>query len=275
MGKKIGIIGFGNMGSAIAERIKLKYEVFVFDKDASKAKNLSSIKVALDNIDLVKNSDAVILAMKPQDFNGLLGEIKNYIDDKLVISIAAGITTDYIERALEKVKVVRAMPNIGAKIGKAESCLCKGKNANKTDLVFAQELFSYIGETWNIKESMIDAATAICGSGPAYIFYDLEINNIDSSHIPSKEKQRYIVNLTEAAEDVGFNAKLAKEFAASVTGTSIALVALPGITPTDLKIQVTSKGGTTEAALKVLSTGGTWSQAALAAKKRAEELSRH
>ena len=89
-----------NMGSSLAERIKSAYKVYVFDKDASKTKNLSRIETARDIPSLVKCSDVVILAVKPQDFTGVLAEIKDWIGVKLVISIAAGITTNYIEKAL-------------------------------------------------------------------------------------------------------------------------------------------------------------------------------
>jgi pyrroline-5-carboxylate reductase len=270
---KIGIIGFGNMGSAIAQRIESKYEVWVFDKDVNKTKNLSGMSITKNAIDLVKQVDTVILAAKPQDFKELLGQIKPYIANKLIVSIAAGIKTSDIEKILDRARVIRVMPNIGAKIGKAESSLCKGKIANYEDLIFAQGVFNCIGKTWLISEDKMDAATAICGSGPAYIFYDMEKNEINPKHLTEEDRQRYIVNLTKAAEDVGFSNEIAADFAASITGTSIALVLEPGNSPSDLKNKVTSKGGTTEAALKVLSDNGSWTEAARAAQRRAEELS--
>lgn len=274
MKNKIGIIGFGNMGSSIAERIKSKYQVRVFDEDKNKTKNLADTEVALNNIDLVKQVDTVVLAVKPHDFNELLNEIKDYVKNKLIISIAAGITTGYIEKYLREVKVVRVMPNIGAKIGEAESALCKGKNARKGDLDFARELFNYLGKTWIMKEEMINAATAISGSGPAYIYYDMEINKYDPKNLPDLVKQNYVKRLTEAAQRVGFDALTALDLAESTTASSISLSAVTGIPPAELRKQVTSKGGTTEAALKILAEGGSWEEAALAAKKRAQDLSK-
>lgn len=269
--KAIGIIGFGNMGSAIAERIKTKYQVFVFDKDKNKIENLKGIDTADSNADLVNKVETIILAVKPQDFEVVLNEIKDYTKDKLIVSIAAGKTTAYIEKALTKARIVRVMPNIGAKIGKAESSLCKGKSAKGDDLNFVSELFGYLGKTWVIKEDMIDAATAICGSGPAYIFYDMEKNNINPRNVPEKVKQEYIDRLKIAAEEVGFDHATALNFAEATTGTSIALVALTS--PKELRKQVTSRGGTTEAALEVLFAGRSWTEAAKAALKRAAELS--
>lgn len=272
MRKIIGIIGFGNMGSAIAERIKTDYQIIVFDRDKDKTSNVSGMRVAKDSIDLVKTADVVILAVKPQDFDAVLNEIKNYAKDKLIISIAAGITTGYIEQFIGEVKVIRAMPNIGVRVGEAETSLCKGKNAQDVDLDFAKELFNYLGKTWAMKEEMINAATAISGSGPAYIFYYMDIKKTDPFNVPLQLEQEYIKRLSEAAEKVGFDPQTAIELATSTTASSIHLVKETGVSPAELIKQVASKGGTTEAALAILAKGGSWVEAAQAALKRAEEL---
>ncbi len=274
MNRAVGIIGCGNMGSTIAQQLKAKHQIWVFDKDKNKTKNLPGIKVADNSVDLVNKVDTVIVAVKPQDFDTVLGEIKDFVNDKLIISIAAGITTGYIEKFLGEVSVVRVMPNIGAKIGKAESSLCKGRNASDEALDLARGLFNCIGKTWVMKEEMLDAVTAISGSGPAYIYYDMEIRKIDPLSVPEEIKQEYIKRLTEAAERVGFDAQTAMDLAVSTTGSSLKLTAVTGIPPAELRKQVTSRGGTTEAALRILAEGGSWEQAAQAAKKRAEELSK-
>jgi pyrroline-5-carboxylate reductase len=274
MSNKIGIIGFGNMGSAIAEQLKSKYDIYVFDKDLNRTRDLSGIRLAKDSIDLLKQAETVILAVKPQDFENLLNEIKDSVGGKLVISIAAGITTAYIEKFLGKVKVIRVMPNLGAKIAKAESSLCKGRYAEDKDLSFTKELFDCLGKTWIMEEEMIDAATAIAGSGPAYIYYDMEINKYDPKNLPESVKNHYIERLTKAAERVGFNHQIAYDLAVSTTASSLSLSVVTGIPPAELRKQVTSKGGTTEAALKILATGGSWEEAAEVAKKRAKELSK-
>lgn len=262
------------MGSAIAERIKPGYQVFVFDKDKEKTKNLKSIQVAENLISLVEYSDVVMLAVKPQDFEAVLNEIKDYVKDKLIISIAAGLTTSYLERVLCEARIVRVMPNIGVKIGEAESSLCKGKNTKQRDINFATKLFNRIGKTWVIKEEMIDAATAISGSGPAYIFYDMEVNKIDPNNISEEKKQDYIARLAKASEKLGFDSQTARDLAVNISTTSINLVKETGESPSELRRLVTSKGGTTESALKILIDGGSWEEAAEAAKKRAKELSR-
>ena len=272
--KTIGVLGYGNMGSAIALQLKSKYQVWTFDKDKNKTRNLSDIEVANSPVDLVNKVDTLILAVKPQDFDTVLNEIKDCVDDKIIISIAAGITTGCIEKCLGKVRVVRVMPNIGAKIGKAESVLCKGKNARDEDIDFVQELFNHIGKTWIMKEQMINAATAISGSGPAYIYYDMEIRKVDPLNVPEDFEREYIKRLTKAAERVGFDSQTAVDLASSTTSSSLQLTAVSMVSPVELRKQITSKGGTTEAAVKILLEGGSWELAAEAAKKRAEQLSK-
>jgi pyrroline-5-carboxylate reductase len=271
--KKIGIIGFGNMGASIAAGLKDKYRIYIFDKDKEKTSLASGFKLKDDIAGLVDDAEVIILAVKPQDFKIVLGEIKDRLKNNLVISIAAGITTVYIEKHLGAVKVVRAMPNIGLKIKRAQTSLCKGVSALKKDLVFAKKLFSLLGQTWIINEEMMDAATAISGSGPGYIYYDMEINKYSRNDLSGLVRQSYVQRLKKAAEAVGFNEKTALGLASGIVDSTISLYLKSGIAAGELRRQVASKGGTTEAALKVLIAGGPWEEAALEARKRAQELS--
>lgn len=272
--EKIGIIGFGNMGSAIALQLKNDYNIFVFDKDENKTRDLSGVNVVKNIEELVKQTDTIILAVKPQDFDSVLSKIKPYVRKKLIISIAAGIKTQYIEKKLGEIKVVRVMPNIGAKIKEAESSLCKGKKAEGKDLDFSRRLFNYIGKTWVMEEEMMDAATAISGSGPAYIYYDMENRGINPLNVPEEIRQEYVERLSAAAIRVGFDPATASDLAACTTGSSLDLTIVAGLSPAELKKQVASPGGTTEAALKILTQGGSWEDAAVAALKKARELSK-
>lgn len=276
---KIGIIGFGNMGSAIAQRLKGAYRIFVFDKDAAKTMNLSSaIEAAKSSADLVKQADVVILAVKPQDFDGLLKEIKPYLDsDKLIISIAAGIPTLHIEEALGIKKIIRAMPSIGAKIGESVTCLCPAKFAGGGCLALTEEIFKHLGDTRRIDEGLMNAATAIAGSGPAYIFYYIESHALDPKNISEAVKKEMEKRLQSAAKKVGFTSDDALFLATSTTASSIDLLSETALSAEQLRIQVASKGGTTEAALKVLQgqdKDNFWDEAALAALRRAEELAK-
>ena len=192
--------------------------------------------------------------------------------DELIISIAAGITTRYVEDYFGVVRVVRVMPNMPAKIGSGMSCLSKGKFASEEDFDLAEELFSYMGEILAIKEEMINAATAISGSGPGYLYYLIEGKSLS-------EAKKYAHNvfmplLKEAAMKIGFDPDEAHLLAQATTEGSMAILKSSGLSAEQLKLQVASKGGTTEAGLLVLHKEGTIEEAAMAALKRAEELSK-
>lgn len=270
MRKKIGIIGYGNMGSAIAERIKRRFLVCVFDKDKDKVRNLKRLTVTENVTDLVSQVDALFLAVKPQDLAVLLAEIRNKVSQKLIISIAAGISTDYIERQLGKVKIVRAMPNLAAKIGQGMTCLCKGKYAHQEELEFAQELFANLGETLVLSEEMMDAVTAISGSGPGFLFDRVEGRGI--TEIRKYANSEFAVSLARAAQKLGFSPQETDSLVRNTVRGSIALLEVLGLKPGELKKRVASKGGTTEAGLEVLHHGGTIEEAVEAALNRAREL---
>ncbi|OGX15422.1 MAG: hypothetical protein A2166_04825 [Omnitrophica WOR_2 bacterium RBG_13_41_10] len=269
--QKIGIIGFGNMGSAIAEGIKKDYPVIVFDKDKSKTAKISGIKLAQNNIDIVKSSDIVILAVKPQDFEKLLEEIKGVVEDKLIVSIAAGITTSYIETRLDKARVIRVMPNLPAKVRKGMICLSRGSFAHEDELNLAKALFDYLGKTLLIEENQMNAATAVSGSGPGFLYDQIQGKT-------KEEIKDYIVSfttsLTNSAINIGFSKPVAEVLAQTTASGSIAYLEQMHLSPEEAKKQVASKGGTTEAGLEVLHKGGSLSEAVKAALRRAQELSK-
>jgi pyrroline-5-carboxylate reductase len=274
MDKKIGIIGFGNMGSAIGERLKSDYQVFVFDKDKNKAGNLKGMNVVDNTADLIKQVDVVILAVKPQDFDELLKEIKDYVKDKLIISIAAGISTKYIGKQLGGARVIRAMPNLPAKIGRGMICLCRGKSATEDDLAFVLQLFKNLGQVLVIRENMMSFVTAVSGSGPGYFYDFIENQDIDYYNIPDNISKGFEDSLAEAARALAFDAQQAMILANTTTAGSIALLKETGLSPAELKKQVVSKGGTTEAGLNVLHKGGSLAEAVKAAAEKAKELSK-
>jgi pyrroline-5-carboxylate reductase len=272
--KRLGIIGFGNMGSAIALGAQELFSVSVFDKDSLKLQASGEVQTRDSLEQLVNDSDIVLLAAKPQDFEALLGLLKDIVGDRLIISIAAGITTAYIESILGKARVVRVMPNMGVKISAAQTGLARGSYAEDEDVSLASELFGVLGKVWLLDESLIDSITAISGSGPAYIFYDIEKNGFDPLNVPVGRKNQYVQWLKQAAVDVGFDPSTALELAVCTTASSIALLAKTGKAPAQLRQMITSRAGTTEEALKVLSENGSWSDAARAARRRAQELSK-
>ena len=248
------------MGSAIISRIKSQYRVTVSEKDRVRANALKKkFRVKIAGLsEGVKNAHAIILAVKPQDFDNVLAEIKSSIKNQLVISIAAGITASYIEKRLGKVRVIRTMPNLPAQVGQGMTGISKGKYAGQKDLAIAVKLFNKIGETVVVEEKWLDAITAVSGSGPAYVFLFAEM-------------------LTQAAKQLGFSDAVAKKLVLQTLKGSLNLLENSNEDASVLRERVTSKGGTTQAALNVFSKHKfqeTFTQALKAAKKRAGELSK-
>lgn len=271
--EKVGIIGYGNMGKAIAERLKGKYTVCVFDKDKNKINALKNITAANNPAELVKQSEIIILAVKPQDFDSLLNEIKTFVQNKLIITIAAGITTKYIKSRLgEKTRIIRVMPNMPAQINQGISVLFKDKDAAEQELNLAWQLawqiFSYFGSELIVdNEEMINAATAISGSGPAFFCdYIKEKANAD------KRRDEFIKELAEAAEHLNFDKSEAKLLSEGTVDGTIAMLMERNLSCEDIIKMVASKGGTTQAGLEVLHLGGSLKEAVDAALKRANEL---
>jgi pyrroline-5-carboxylate reductase len=270
----VGIIGYGNMGKVIAERIKEKYVVCVFDKDKDKISALKDISTVDSAGELVKQSEIIILAVKPQDFNSLLNEIKPYALDKLIITIAAGITTGYIKSQLgEKARIVRIMPNLPAQIGQGVSVIAKGQNATEGDLNLvwhlAYDIFSNLGSVLPVdKEEMINAATAISGSGPAFFCHYVIKENKEAN----KVRDDFIKKLIQAAVNLGFDQSEAALLSEKTVDGTISMLTERNLTCEDLIKMVASKGGTTEAGLEVLGLGGSLKEATEKALKRASEL---
>lgn len=186
MNKKIGFIGCGKMASAIIGGVLASNFLDsasitaseVSQELASEKSEKLGIKVITDNTELVKTSDVIFIATTPNYVESVLEGIKEYVTpEKLIVSIAAGVTTNFIQSILpESTRVVRVMPNTPALICEGMSGIAKGKNATTEDVDFVQKLLSNIGKSIVVEESQIDIVTAISGSGPA--FYYKVINEI-------------------------------------------------------------------------------------------------
>jgi len=266
--KKIGIIGCGNMGEALLGRLSESVEkstmIMASEFDSARRDYIRKkyrMIVEIDNNRVVKHSDIIILAVKPKDFESLLnGEVAiGASPDKLIISIAAGITTKYIESAIgEDVPVVRVMPNMPAVVGEAISAVCGGHSAGKKDIEAAKEIFSMIGSVVEVEEKLMDAVTAISGTGPAYFFSLME-------------------ELIESAETLGIDKKTAKMLVVKTALGSAKLIDSLDADPEEMREKVTSKGGTTEAAFKVFKsrkTAGIIKAAVKAAAAKSKKLSK-
>ncbi|MBF0521438.1 MAG: pyrroline-5-carboxylate reductase [Candidatus Omnitrophica bacterium] len=234
MKTKIGFIGCGNMGQAILKGVVKDSSILVAEKDASRVALLKKkYKVACADVPtVVKKSNIIILAVKPQDFGQILDEIKGSLTkNHLVISIAAGITCSYIEERLGDVRVVRTMPNLPAQVGVGMTALCKGKFAKDNDVKQSQRIFDAIGKTVIVDEKWMNAVTAVSGSGPAYVFLFVEC-------------------MMNAAKALGFPDDVSKDLVYQTLKGSVKLLEESSDGAETLRLKVTSKGGTTEAAIK-------------------------
>lgn len=262
--QSIGVIGVGNMGSAILEGLFRKdlakpSQVWVYDKIEAKSKDFAKrwkAHLAASNADLVGQAEAVILAVKPQDLPDTAAELRAFFKKShVLISILAGTPLAKIRRLIGSIpSLVRAMPNLGAKVGEAVTVLT-GQEAER--LALAEAIFSGCGKTVRLEEKYFDLVTALSGSGPAYFFLLMEL-------------------LARFGVESGLAQKTA-ELLAVQTGVGAGLLAQAASTsPEELKKMVTSKGGTTEAALKVLESRGIseiFREALKAALERGRELS--
>jgi pyrroline-5-carboxylate reductase len=257
---KIGFIGGGNMGSAIIAGIYKTHKICVCEADKKKAAALKrKYKVCLCDIACIaQGCDVIILAVKPQGMAEVLEVLSSSLRrDVLVVSIAAGITTRFLEKNLPpKTRVIRTMPNMPAQVGQGMTGITKGRNATDKDVKGAAKIFDQVGKTLVMDEKMLDALTAVSGSGPAYVFYFLEC-------------------MVGAARSVGFSQEQAIMLVRQTVSGSFHLMAELKECPLELRKKVTSKGGTTEAAMKVFEAAKTakiFKDAMMAAKKRGREL---
>ena len=258
---KVGIFGAGNMGEAIIAGIHKEYQVIVCEMDrkrSSMVKKKYGVMVT-DPDSMIAQADIVILAVKPQNFDSVLQKVKEGVTSKqLIVSIAAGITTKYIENKLErKVKVVRAMPNLPVQVLRGVTAVTYGKSATRTDAQKIVKMFKLLGLSVMVEEKQMDLVTAVSGSGPAYVFLFTEL-------------------FQKAAQSMGMSKKDAYAFTLQTVKGSALLLESTHEDPNVLRQRVTSKGGTTQAALDVLNKSNLktiLSKAIKAAKERSKELS--
>lgn len=262
---ELGMIGFGNMGQAIAAGIvnsgfipARKIALYDIDprKIMTKASNYGMAFVNLD--DLSSSSNNILLAVKPQQIDEVLAAIKKEISaEALVISIAAGIKISAIARMLPDNPIVRSMPNTPAFVSKSVTAIAASSNCSPDHISFAINLFSSIGKVVRVDEKDMDAVTAVSGSGPAYFF---EFTRL----------------MAESATNLGLSGEVANQLAAETLIGAAALVEQSGSSLEELRNMVTSKGGTTEAALNSLNSNNLDElimKALEAARNRAIELS--
>ena len=270
---KILLIGCGKMGSSLLEGIvksdnfdgmvdviePVIQDSFKEDFKESKVNFYSDIRENKDT----KNYELIIVATKPNIYEEIFNGLKNNLiinDETLIVSILAGIRISKIEEIVGSIPIIRAMPNIAASVLEGMTALIGNKKITHEDILNADLIFELIGEKmWLKNEAQMDSFTAISGSGPAYFFFFTEC-------------------LKNIAIEEGFTEDEANKISQQIIIGSGKLVKDSGIDPKELRENVTSPNGTTEAGLKVLADNKTGlldklKQAIMEAKNRSIEIS--
>ena len=262
----IGFIGAGNMATALISGLinsdQSASKIIASSPEQEHLEKLSKdfgIKTTNNNLEIVDNSDIVILAVKPNIVQAVIDEIKDVATDKdiLIISIAAGVKIEKIESQLgSPMRVIRAMPNTPASIMEGVTAICANSNAQSNDIENAKLLFECVGKITHINEKDIDIFTALIGSGPAYVFYLIE-SLLDSSknlNLSEQEKKNLLASMISGAANLVLNSE---------------------DSPNVLRKKVTSPGGVTQTAIEEFETEGLkeiLSKSMIAAEKKSIEL---
>lgn len=236
MTKKIGFIGCGNMGSSmVGGLLKSGFikpeQIIVSNKTEIPLKRLSdefNVITTLNNKDVIKKSDIIFLAVKPNIYKSIIEEIKSELtNDKLIITIAAGITIENMEQWLgDDLKIIRTMPNTPALVGEAMTAICPNKNVSEDELKYCIKIFKSFGECEVLEEKYFDGFIAVAGSSPAYVFM-------------------FIESMADGAVKLGIPREKAYKMAAQSVLGSAKMILETGKHPGELKDMVCSPAGTT------------------------------
>ncbi|MBL3655812.1 pyrroline-5-carboxylate reductase [Fulvivirga sediminis] len=263
---KVLVIGAGNMGLAYAKAL-VKSELLssdnlmISDTDEEKSKQLETISrfdVYTDLAECLPAADIIFIAVKPYHIDDLFGNIKSKItEDQLVISLMAGVTIQTIQDGLGISKVVRAMPNLPAQVGKGLTSFTASETVSRLELSTVENLLNTTGKSVRLDtENDIDASTGISGSGPAYVFY-------------------FMQSMMDAAKKMGFSDHDSKVLVSQTFEGAVELFNKSDLSPQSWMNRVASKGGTTRAALDSMDDNNVRQlieDAAYAAFDRAVEL---
>ncbi|HEY3374345.1 MAG TPA: pyrroline-5-carboxylate reductase [Candidatus Aquicultor sp.] len=264
--KTLAVIGAGQMGEALfrgflAAGIVQPEQILLSDVNIERLEALKSeyhVNITTDNRAAIERADIVLLAVKPQQIVAMLTETRSaFTEDKLVVSIAAGVPTEKIQDLIGKaLPVIRVMPNTPALVSMGMSAVSRGKYAGDEAVEIALQLFKAVGEAIELPENLQNQVTAVSGSGPAYVFLMAEA-------------------LIAAGVRAGLEPDAARTLVVQTIAGSAELLKKTGEEVGVLRERVTSPGGTTAAALQVFSNHEfniIVQEAVDAAIKRAEEL---
>ena len=239
--KQTAVIGAGVMGETLLSGLvragRRVDQLLVGEKRPDRAAELEERYgvAVVTNVEAATKAETVALVVKPQDMSDVLAEISDALrPGQLVVSLAAGITTAFIEsRVPDGVAVVRVMPNTPALVDEGMAAISRGSHCDEEHLVEAESLMASTGRVLRVPEKQQDAVTAISGSGPAYIFFVVE-------------------SMIEAGVHLGLPRTTATDLVVQTVVGSAKLLRETGEHPTVLREQVTSPGGTTAAAIREL-----------------------
>jgi len=263
--QKIGFIGGGNMAEALIKGLLASgfpvERVMASEPSEMRREHLSdeySIELTLDNTELMKKCEIIVLSIKPQIAEEVLDEVSSsYSDDKLMVSILAGVSSAQIEKHFNgSPRVVRVMPNTPALVSEGASAICRGHNSTKEDLALVKQLFESVGKVQVIDERQMDAATGLSGSGPAYIYTVIEA-------------------LADGGVREGLRRDVAHALAVQTVVGAALMVRETGEHPAILRDRVCSPGGTAITGVSTLEKKGlrtTLMEAVSAAANRSREL---
>ncbi len=230
---QVGIIGFGNMGSAFAQGLKESSHIVVYDKEESKKEQAIQLGFGVSkDLDFLLGSDFLLLAVKPKDAEEVLNHLKGKIDREILVSIVAGLSLERMKSILgEKAKIIRTMPNINVKVQKG--CIAFTTDLDEETKEKFINLFSSCGKLYPIEERLMDSFTALAGSGPAFVF-------------------KFISGLAMAGVMEGFDYKTSLDIVLQTIVGSCQLLEKEKVHPDELVSKVTSPGGTTVEGIKLL-----------------------
>lgn len=263
---KVLVLGAGNMGLTYAEgmsksKLLKKKNIMVLDRSEEIFEKVNKMKGfdAFKNLEeCVPKANVIFVAVKPNNALNLFEAMKPFVtNEQLVISIMAGVTIDFVKNSLGIDKVVRAMPNLAAKVGKGLTSYVASDEVTKIELIAVEDLLDTTGKSIRVSnENFIDASTGISGSGPAYVFY-------------------FMQSMMEAALQMGFTENVSRVLVSQTFTGAVELFNKHNLSPNSWMKMVASKGGTTRAALDSFENnkvGELIKDAAFAAFNRAIEL---
>ncbi len=243
----VALIGAGNMAEALlggllgTGTVAPNRCIVTNRRDDERLARLArawGVRTTRDKAQLMRDAEVVILVVKPQDMREALAEIAPHASPRhLIVSIAAGISLDVIERVLDGVPAIRTMPNTSTAVNASATALCAGRWARAEHLAVARRLFEAVGRVAVVPEPLFDAVTGLSGSGPAYVYLLAEV-------------------MVEAGVRAGLDLDIARDLVTQTVLGAGKMLSESGQQPAVLRARVTSPNGTTMAAMRVLEARG-------------------